>query len=161
MKEGPGFWGKGGGAAIAGLDFRTKRDLILVKYKREFYPFFLTEADVHRRLYPLYPTGGLWNLATGATIQLTIAVERRFSRMSQTIQVSEKGAAMLAEQAAAQGLSLEALGDDIVSEKAFASGTTRRSKTRAAAEGILEIQKRIKPDPEGWTVRDYIDHGRR
>ena len=81
--------------------------------------------------------------------------------MSQTIQVSEKSAALLAQQAAAQGLSLEAWVDEIVSEKAHALGTTRHSKTRAAAEGILEIQKRVKPDPEGWTIRDYIDHGRR
>ena len=41
------------------------------------------------------------------------------------------------------------------------SGTTRHSKTRAAAEGILELQKQVKPDPEGWTIRDYIDYGRR
>jgi hypothetical protein len=25
-----------------------------------------------------------------------------------------------------------------------------------AAARILELQKRVKPDPEGWTVRDYI-----
>jgi hypothetical protein len=81
--------------------------------------------------------------------------------MSQTIQVSEKSAALLAQQAAAHGLSLEAWVDELVSEKAQALGTTRDRKTRAAAEGILEIQKRVKPDPEGWTSRDYIDHGRR
>jgi hypothetical protein len=36
-----------------------------------------------------------------------------------------------------------------------------RQKAQAAAARILEIQKRVKPDPEGWTIRDYIDHGRR
>ena len=81
--------------------------------------------------------------------------------MSQTIQISEKSAALLAQQAAAHGLSLEAWVDEIVSEKALAIGTTRHSKTRAAVEGILEIQKRVKPDPEGWTSRNYIDYGRR
>jgi hypothetical protein len=81
--------------------------------------------------------------------------------MSQTIEISDKSAAMLAQQAAAHGLSLEAWVDAIVTEKGLAIGTTRHSKTRAAAEGILEIQKRVKPDPEGWTIRDYIDHGRR
>jgi hypothetical protein len=30
----------------------------------------------------------------------------------------------------------------------------------AAAARILEIQKRMKPDLEGWTIRNYIDHGR-
>jgi len=81
--------------------------------------------------------------------------------MSETIQVSKKCADMLAQQAAAKGLSLEAWVDEIVTEKSLAIGSTRHSKTRAAAEGILEIQKRVKPDPEGWTIRDYIDHGRR
>jgi hypothetical protein len=26
---------------------------------------------------------------------------------------------------------------------------------------ILELQKQVKPDPEGWTVKDYIAYGRR
>ena len=81
--------------------------------------------------------------------------------MSQTIQVSDKSAAMLKQQAAAQGLSLEAWVDEIVREKGLALGTTRHAKIRAAAEGIRELQKHVKPDPEGWTIRDYIDHGRR
>ncbi len=25
---------------------------------------------------------------------------------------------------------------------------------------ILELQKHVKPDPEGWTVKDYINYGR-
>ena len=35
------------------------------------------------------------------------------------------------------------------------------SRALAAAARIREIQKRSKPDPEGWTVLDYIHHGRR
>ena len=30
-----------------------------------------------------------------------------------------------------------------------------------AAERIREIQQRTKPDPESWTVKDYINYGRR
>ena len=30
-----------------------------------------------------------------------------------------------------------------------------------AVERILEIRKRMKPDPEGWTIRQYIEYGRR
>jgi hypothetical protein len=36
----------------------------------------------------------------------------------------------------------------------------RRRRAEAGAR-ILEIQKRVKPDPEGWTSRDYINYGRR
>jgi len=32
-------------------------------------------------------------------------------------------------------------------------------KARAAAR-ILELQKRVKPDPEGWTVHDYMNRER-
>ena len=81
--------------------------------------------------------------------------------MSQTIQISEKSAALLLEQAAAHGKSLEEWVEELAFEKAQADGATRRSKTRAAAEGILELQKSVQPDPEGWTIRDYIDYGRR
>ncbi len=34
-------------------------------------------------------------------------------------------------------------------------------KARAAAEAIREIRKRVKPDPDGLTIRDYIEMGRR
>ena len=81
--------------------------------------------------------------------------------MSQTIHISEKSASLLAQQAAAHGVSLEAWVEELASEKALSGGTTRHSTTRAAAEGILELQKQVKPDPEGWTGREYIDYGRR
>lgn len=29
-----------------------------------------------------------------------------------------------------------------------------------AVARILELQKRVKPDPEGWTVKDYVNFGR-
>jgi hypothetical protein len=35
-----------------------------------------------------------------------------------------------------------------------------RGKKQAAA-AILDLQKNVKPDPDGWTIRDYIDYGRR
>jgi hypothetical protein len=83
--------------------------------------------------------------------------------MSRTIHISDESAAVLARQAAAQGLTLDAWIERLASEseKAGPGVTTRHAKTRAAAEGILELQKLVKPDPEGWTIRDYIDCGRR
>jgi hypothetical protein len=35
------------------------------------------------------------------------------------------------------------------------------TKRTNALTRILEIQARVKPDPEGWTSRDYIAQGRR
>lgn len=34
-------------------------------------------------------------------------------------------------------------------------------KARAAALAILELRKRVKPDPDGLSTRDYIEMGRR
>ena len=81
--------------------------------------------------------------------------------MSRTIHISEESAALLSQQAAARGKSLAEWVEELALEKARANGPTRRSKARAAAAGILELQKSVQPDPEGWTIRDYIGYGRR
>ena len=81
--------------------------------------------------------------------------------MSQTIELSDEIAALLKRQAAAHGLSVDAWVQALASEKARMDDIRlNRQRSQAAAARILEIQKRVKPDPEGWTIRDYIDHGR-
>lgn len=37
----------------------------------------------------------------------------------------------------------------------------QRAKAREAARAILEMRKEVKPDPDGLTIRDYIEMGRR
>jgi gas vesicle protein len=82
--------------------------------------------------------------------------------VSQTIQISGESATLLAKQAAAHGLSVEAWIEELAHEKAMVEEAPREQQEAGAAIArILEIQKRVKPDPEGWTVRDYINHGRR
>jgi hypothetical protein len=82
--------------------------------------------------------------------------------MSLTIKISEESAELLAEQAKKRGLSVEAWIERLAREEAQASPpTTRNRKTREAAAGILALQKEVKPDPEGWTIHDYIDRDRR
>ena len=82
--------------------------------------------------------------------------------MSQTIELSDESAALLKEQAAARGLSVDAWVQALTREKARSDEVrSSRQKAQAAAARILEIQKRVRPDPEGWTIRDYINLGRR
>ena len=82
--------------------------------------------------------------------------------MSQSIELSDESATLLKQQAAAHGLSVDAWVRALALEKArMDDAQPGRRKARAAAARILEIQKRAKPDPDGWTIRDYIDHGRR
>jgi hypothetical protein len=63
----------------------------------------------------------------------------------------------LAGLAAAQGLSLEEWLKKLAAE---APVPHQFNRARSAAERIREIRERSKPDPEGWTVRDYVNHGR-
>lgn len=81
--------------------------------------------------------------------------------MSHTIQLSDESATLLKHQAAAHGLSIEAWVQRLAREKARADDVqSGRRKAQAAAARILEIQKRVKPDPDGLTTRDYLDRGR-
>ena len=82
--------------------------------------------------------------------------------MSQTIELSDESAALLKRQAAAHGLSVDSWVEMLAREKARTDDVQPgRQKAQAAAARILQIQKRVKPDPEGWTTRNYIEHGRR
>lgn len=81
--------------------------------------------------------------------------------MNLTIELPDESADRLQKQAAARGVSLQELVENLARQKAEENETLAdRSKAQAAVARILEIQKRVKPDPQGWTVRDYIDHGR-
>lgn len=72
----------------------------------------------------------------------------------------------LMKEADEKGLSLEDyLLQTVLNQKRSNGVPTQDSEARRrrgdAAARILEIQKRVRPDPEGWTSRDYIDFGRR
>jgi plasmid stability protein len=73
------------------------------------------------------------------------------------IELPDQQVAALKAKAAAQGMTLEAwlkrLADEDVSSAASNS-------PQEAASRILQLQKRVKPDPEGWTVHDYINRER-
>ncbi len=90
--------------------------------------------------------------------------------MTLTIELSDKHQAALKAQARAKGVSeagfvqkvLEQILEPTVmpaEEREATMHQFQRSKAAAAAR-IREIQQRSRPDPEGWTVRDYINYGR-
>ena len=73
----------------------------------------------------------------------------------------------LTEEARQKGLSLdEYLVQTVLRQEHSADASSldeadKRRRREQARARILEIQQRVKPDPEGWTSRDYINHGRR
>jgi len=70
------------------------------------------------------------------------------------IELPDQQAAALKAKAAAQGLTLEAWLKRLADEEALSMAPP---SPQEAAARILQLQKRVKPDPEGWTVHDYID----
>ena len=73
------------------------------------------------------------------------------------IELPDQQAAALEAKAAAQGLTLAAWLTQLADAEAPADAP--RSAQEAVAR-ILQLQKRVKPDPEGWTVHDYVNHDR-
>ncbi len=72
----------------------------------------------------------------------------------------------LTEEARRKGLSLDVYLLQAVLQQKGSNGTPiddsdKRRRRADAGARILEIQQRVKPDPEGWTSRDYINYGRR
>lgn len=76
-----------------------------------------------------------------------------------TIHLTDHQAAALAAKATAQGLTLEEWFQQLAAQDTPASVTPPQT-VQEAIDRILEVRKRVKPDPEGWTVRDYIEYGR-
>ena len=74
------------------------------------------------------------------------------------IELPDDQAAALQAKAAAEGLGLEAwLGR-------LAAGEQKNTATQGAVSVLDEmnaLRARVEPDPEGWTTRDYVQHGRR
>jgi hypothetical protein len=73
------------------------------------------------------------------------------------IELPDQQAEALKARAAAQGLTLEAWLKHLADEEAF---PVAPRSPREAESRILQLQKRVKPDPEGWTVHDYINRDR-
>jgi hypothetical protein len=73
------------------------------------------------------------------------------------IELPDRQAAALKAKAAAQGLTLAAWLTQLAD--AEVPPAAPRSPREAAAR-ILQLQERVKPDPDGWTVPDYINRDR-
>jgi len=73
------------------------------------------------------------------------------------IELPDDQVAALSAKAAAQGLTLA----EWLQKRAAAEGSGQKPcSAKDAIARILELQKHVKPDPEGWTVKDYINSGR-
>jgi hypothetical protein len=74
------------------------------------------------------------------------------------IELPDQQAAALKAKAAAQGLTLEAWLKKLADDGGVPAAGMSPKEVVAR---IREIRSRTKPDPEGGTIRDYINYGRR
>ena len=73
------------------------------------------------------------------------------------IELPDEQAATLRAKLSARGLSLENWLQKMAEAEALSQALP---SPQEAVARILELQKHVKPDPEGWTVKDYINYGR-
>ena len=74
--------------------------------------------------------------------------------MTVTIQLSDEQAATLRAKAESQGLSLERWLQSLAEQEAL-------SGAGSVVDQMRSLRARVKPDPDGWTTRDYVNYGRR
>ena len=77
--------------------------------------------------------------------------------MTITINIPDELVAALQAQAAAHGLTLEEWIERLATQEETPDPVF---SAQAAVARILEIQKSVKPDPEGLTIHDYINLNR-
>lgn len=78
------------------------------------------------------------------------------------IDIPDSQAAALSAQAAAQGLTLETLVQKMVEQEAGrAKARSQPGQHGSVVEAMRKLRASVKPDPDGWTTRDYVKHGRR
>jgi plasmid stability protein len=73
------------------------------------------------------------------------------------IELDDDLAAALKAKAEAQHLKLE---DWLRTLTGMSSRSAEAQQRESAAARIREIRSRTKPDPDGWTVQDYINRNR-
>jgi hypothetical protein len=73
------------------------------------------------------------------------------------IELPDQQAEALKAKAAAQGLTLQEWLQQLADEE---TTSVAPPSPKEAVARILRLQKRVKPDPEGWTVHDYVNRNR-
>ncbi len=83
--------------------------------------------------------------------------------MTVRIEIPDEQAATLVRKAASEGLSLESWLSELCRRQA--NGDQRDATDNAEQTSVVDqmrrLRARIRPDPDGWTTRDYVNFGHR
>jgi hypothetical protein len=69
--------------------------------------------------------------------------------------------AQLAQAAIEAGTDAERLVKDAALRLLESSAASQSAPTGSVVAELRALRARVKPDPEGWTTRDYVRYGRR
>ena len=78
-----------------------------------------------------------------------------------TFEAKNRLSALLDMVEAGQEVTITRNGKPVAKLVAAANASRDIEKARRAARDLLELRKKVKPDPDGLTIRDYIEMGRR
>jgi len=87
----------------------------------------------------------------------------RFSRTlkAMEVQLTPEQEAQLAQIASNAGTDAERLVKDAVLRLLEGDAAFRAAPPGSVVAEMRALRARVKPDPEGWTTRDYVNYGRR
>ena len=77
------------------------------------------------------------------------------------VQFTPEQEAQLAQIATSAGTDAERLVKDAALRLLQGNGGFRAVRTGSVVAAMRALRARVKPDPEGWSTRDYIHYGRR
>ncbi len=78
-----------------------------------------------------------------------------------TLEARNSLSALLEEVEKGGEITITRHGKPIAKMIPFAITDDKKEKAQQAARELLEMRKRVRPDPDGLTSRDYIEMGRR
>jgi len=78
-----------------------------------------------------------------------------------TLEARNSLSALLEEVEKGEEITITRHGKPIARLVPATGGPRDLEKVREAVQQIRELRKRVKPDPDGLTIRDYIEMGRR
>jgi len=78
-----------------------------------------------------------------------------------TLEARNSLSALLEEVEKGEEITITRHGKPIARLVPATAGPRDLEKVREAVQQIRELRKRVKPDPDGLTIRDYIEMGRR
>jgi hypothetical protein len=96
------------------------------------------------------------NVTIRAKFFILKRITQRTQPMTLILELSDNKEAALKAKAQAQGLSAEQYAEQVLNRDLVS-----HNDPASVVDKMRALRAHVKPDPEGWTTRDYVQYGRR